>query len=305
MWPKVDEVRTLAAMSNAAVIGVSETWLDEAINDGDVTVPGYSISRNDRNRQGGGVCLFVREDITYNVRADLHSDDLETLWVDLLLPKTRPILVGVCYRPPTQTNFYSALDLCFNQSNELETIILGDFNTNMLGNCNNNLVKSLNEFCSSHSLSQLINSPTRICTTSQSLIDLILVSDSNNVTQSGVLDVGISDHLPTYCTRKTVKAKFNRHNCVKIRSLRNYDESVFVQHLNSCNWESIYNCQCAIDAWGLFRNLFLSVLDKVAPFKQVRMKQNSDPWMSSVILDMIRCRDKHLSKFKKTSNVDE
>ena len=47
--------------------------------------------------------LFVRDDIAFNVREDLSHQDV-------LLPRTKPILICICYRPPKQTNFYSLLE---------------------------------------------------------------------------------------------------------------------------------------------------------------------------------------------------
>ena len=47
----------LALNTNAAVIAVTETWLDNIICDNEVCIPGYIIQRTDRNRDGGGVCI--------------------------------------------------------------------------------------------------------------------------------------------------------------------------------------------------------------------------------------------------------
>ena len=51
-------------------------------------------------------------------------------------------------------------------------------------------------------LKQLIEEPIPVCTNSESSIYQILVSDHEKVCQSGVLSVGISVHVLTYCTRK-------------------------------------------------------------------------------------------------------
>ena len=47
-----------------------------------------------------------------------------------------------------------------------------------------------------------------------STIDLILVSDIEKSSQSGVIDIGISDHSLIFCTRKQTKTVFNKHNSV-------------------------------------------------------------------------------------------
>ena len=41
--------------------------------------------------------MHIRCDIAFNTRLHLQKDILETLCVDIILPKTSPISIGVCY----------------------------------------------------------------------------------------------------------------------------------------------------------------------------------------------------------------
>ena len=54
------------------------------------------------------------------------------------------------------------------------------------------------EFCTTFGLTQLINSPTRITESSQSLIDVIMTINKEIVTSSGVLASSISDQNLIY-----------------------------------------------------------------------------------------------------------
>ena len=56
---KIDELRYIARTSNATVIGIIETKLDNTVYDSKVTVDGYNIVRNDRNRNGGGLACYI------------------------------------------------------------------------------------------------------------------------------------------------------------------------------------------------------------------------------------------------------
>ena len=47
-------------------------------------------------------------------------------------------------------------------------------------------------------------------------------------------------------------------------------------------------------AWSKFKEIFIKVLDEVAPCKQIRIKTRTEPWMNNKILDLIRERDKAL-----------
>ncbi len=71
---------------------LTETWIDSSVTNNEIKVDNYNVIRKDRNRQGGGVCIFIRSDINFNV-LDINVE-LELLFLDLLLPATKPILFG-------------------------------------------------------------------------------------------------------------------------------------------------------------------------------------------------------------------
>lgn len=76
--------------------------------------------------------------------------------------KTKPIIVGVCYRPPTQTSFIDHWeeDLCKLRT-DCETNILGDFNI-CTTRKSNPLYKSYMDVLNLFSLSLIIIDRTRV-----------------------------------------------------------------------------------------------------------------------------------------------
>ena len=102
--PKIDELRLIASEIKCVVISISETKLDETIQDEEINIQGYNLIRNDRNRNGGGVACSIRNDIHFNIREEF-IDEMESIFFNILLPKSKPILVGVLYRPPNEINF--------------------------------------------------------------------------------------------------------------------------------------------------------------------------------------------------------
>jgi hypothetical protein len=52
--PKIEEIRCIARSVNLSIIGLSESKLDNTVNDNEISIPGYDILRKDRNRNGGG-----------------------------------------------------------------------------------------------------------------------------------------------------------------------------------------------------------------------------------------------------------
>ena len=60
MVKKIDEFRMYALNHQYDIICVNETWLDNTVNNHEVKLDGYDLVRNDRNRHGGGVAMFIR-----------------------------------------------------------------------------------------------------------------------------------------------------------------------------------------------------------------------------------------------------
>ena len=129
---KIDELREIARKTRATVIGITESKLDGSVLDGEINIDGYELVRSDRNRHGGGVACCIRSDISFNVRGDFSS---ENIFLEILLPKTKPILIGILYRPPDQPKFLDNLSTSISQTcsfNEREVYILGDLNINLI-----------------------------------------------------------------------------------------------------------------------------------------------------------------------------
>ena len=91
-----------------------------------------------------------------------------------------------------------------------------------------------------------------------------------------------------YCTRKASKNKFNAHNTVQIRSLKNYSPEKLIQELGKLNWNNVITCDNVNQAWDNFKGLFMSVVDSIAPIKEICLKQCTEPWMCNKILKGIR-----------------
>ena len=54
----IDELRIYMNSKSIDILAINETCLDHTISSGEVTVSGYVLERNDRNRDGGGVALY-------------------------------------------------------------------------------------------------------------------------------------------------------------------------------------------------------------------------------------------------------
>ena len=74
MLPKIDELRHIARLTNVAVIGISESKLDDSVSASEIQIDEYDLLRCDRNRHGGGVACYIRNDLSYNVKSHFPKD---------------------------------------------------------------------------------------------------------------------------------------------------------------------------------------------------------------------------------------
>ena len=65
--PKIDELRLIAHKSRAAVIGITESKIDDSVLDGEIMIDGYIPIRSDTNRHGGGVICYIRHRISSSI----------------------------------------------------------------------------------------------------------------------------------------------------------------------------------------------------------------------------------------------
>ena len=301
--PKIDELRLIASETNCAVISISETKLDETVQDEEISVQGYNLIRKDRCRNGGGVACYIRNDIHFNIREEL-TDEMESIFFDILLPKSKPILIGVIYRPPNQLNFLNnfshKLNSIFNIKIQ-EMYILGDINIDK----KSPLAKLYNEICCLHGLKQLITSPTRITNNTSTTLDHILTNSKEKVSDSGVIDVSLSDHQMIFFTRKSTKQKFYKHKNINVRSMKKYSETELINLLKKIDFPNYNNFENINTAYSDFINKVEMAIDKIAPLKKICIKNKTAEWVDIEILNGIKKRDKLFTKFKKSKSYDD
>ena len=157
IFHKISELKLIARQYKIAAFSITETWLDASYTDQSIKIEGYNLIRRDRDTYAGGVCIYIREDLAFNPRIDLQNINLEDVWVEILLPRTKPIVIGTCYKAPDNNNLTESLENTLNLVNpESEIYVLGDFNICLLKD-NSNYRKSYKDMTELHNFEQLIN----------------------------------------------------------------------------------------------------------------------------------------------------
>ena len=192
---------------------ITETWLNENIDDYAVQIPGYSLIRRDRNyRSGGGVCAYIKSQIPFKILTCLQDVRFETLWLYLRPHKLfrcfSCLVVCIVYHPPSSDNnaliehLTTKLDVAFSMHPNAGIILAGDFNR-----CPVSTI--LRHF----TLKQIVKQPTR----GNAILDLILTNMSNFCNTPLVLPpIGLSDHNSVLCSYKKATIK-NAHMKVQTR----------------------------------------------------------------------------------------
>ena len=180
--------------NNADVLLISETKLDDSFLSGQFKICGFSMPyRYDRNSMGGGLLLYVRDDIRTKLLKHDFGTNIENLSVEINVRKRKWFFNG-SYNPHKSKilNHLNYLNLVFNKYSKVydNFIFMGDFNVAMSD-------KAMEDFCSLNNLESLISKPT--CYKNHenpTCIDLILTNRPGYFQRSNVFEAGISDfHL--------------------------------------------------------------------------------------------------------------
>ena len=85
-----------------------------------------------------------------------------------------------------------------------------------------------------------------------------------------------------------------------MRSLKYYSEDLYVKKLKEIDFPDYSNFKDIDEAYSDFTGKVASVIDEIAPIKEVLVKSNSQDWFDAEINEEIERRDKLLAKFKKS-----
>ena len=177
--PKPDDLHAITEVHNPDVICVVQTWLGEKISSAEVSIPDYQLLRLDRNCHGGGVLMYVRNNLVTNVLL-CGPHNLELLIISVS-KSVSTFCIGTFYRPPSSPYinmdyFYTSL-ASIDSSRFSNFVLLGDFNIHY-EDSHHPLYHKLQDFVQSFSLIQVVPEPTQTTISgAATLIDLAFLSN--------------------------------------------------------------------------------------------------------------------------------
>ena len=287
------EALKLLLHGNIDIFVVSETKIDESFPISQFAIDGFTTPiRRDRNNEGGGLLIYIREDIPCKVLKNHLPNNVEGLFVELNLRNKKWLLFGG-YNPNKENISYFLNHI----SKDLDTLIGNYDNLLLIGDFNSQMEEEkINDFCDTYNLQNLINDPTCFKNSlNPTLIDMVLTNREKSFHNSCCIETGISDfHKMTITILKTFFRKL-KPTKIKYRNYKNFDIESFKAELN----QSLQTTDHVNMTYDEFKDVFMKSLDEYAPLKEKFIRGNNAPFMNKTLSKAFMQRAKLKNKYNK------
>ena len=300
-----DEFQTLLTTASVkfTAIGITETWCNENTPTELYNIDNYAYTHICRETTGGGVGLYVSNDVDFSIRHELccTTPELEALFVEVHDTKS---IIGCVYRPPNisisvfQEKLESILEVIDNEKRDV--YIMGDYNIDLLNCSTHASTSTFLDNMYSHSLYPIITKPTRVSANSATLIDNIFTNVHSRLDSitAGVIYSDMSDHFPVFGVFKKKNSQTSKTSKLNIKENMKRlitDRSItdFKAKLVTIDWTPMYVNQNANDSYEYFVNRFSELYNQCFPLVACRKRNKTkQPWISNGILKSIRKKNK-------------
>ena len=296
-----DEIKSILCSNDIHLFALNETRLDDSVYDTEISIPQYSVIRNDRKRKGGGVAIYVHNSLNFHQLTFDSTLHLEAL-IDLKKKKKTFIFV-TWYRPSSSKcdilNYYETM-LTFLEGFNKPIILMGDITFDILKQPQTSGCKRYNQLNAIHGLKHVNKSEyTRITKETSTLVDHIITNCTENVNSFGVIHNGLSDHSMTFLIWNTRQYdKCSDPNFVTFRKSKGVDLNAFKREINELEWSDVKEMKSIDDAVDGWQELLLGVVNRYMPLKTKRLRKKHLPWLNEWIFELMKKRDKMKEKAK-------
>ena len=276
------------------ILMISESKLDDTFPTSQFVIDSFTEPfRLDRTRNGGGILLYVKNNITATLLTSYTlPEDIEALFVEIVIGNFK-WLFCCSYNPHKSMITYHLQEigkgLEFYTSNYEKILLMGDFNSEMSET-------SMNSFCNLYNLKCLVQEPTCYKNPERpSCIDLFLSNCENHFLKTEILETGLSDFHKLIITATMLKFEKQPPQIVTYRNYKNYNKELFEKDiqikLSEFDIENI--------PYETFTNIFIDILNLHAPLKKKYLRANHSKFISKELSKEIMLRSKLRNKFLK------
>ena len=295
---KLRDIKT--SLSNKYdIITLSETFLSNNSSNL-LDISGFHpILRRDRDTFGGGVAMFINENIVFKRQINLDSPFIENMWVEVST-KTGKLFICTLYRPPNNGDFWDHL------STNLEVVKSVPYSQNilLLGDLNADPStpngRKLRDLCNLHNLYCHIAEPTRITETSSTCIDQIISNVPHFISCTFVEPpVSTNDH-------NTVGANISfgverdkaYYRWVYLYGRADYEG--YREFLNNVDWNTCFETEDVDLALTKWNDIVLSAAKMFIPNRSILVRPRDSPWNELRKMKWKLIRLYNIAKSKKT-----
>ena len=293
-----------------SIIGLSETKLKvDKENLSNISLRGYTFLSNPSLTNAGGVGLYVKNNLNFNLREDLNSIntvEFESIWIEVEM-NNKNLICGVIYRHPSNSNNEAFLNYLNSTAEKINKenkhcAVMGDFNFDLLNWENHSDTEEFFNLLGSYYFLPHILQPTRITDHSATLIDNIFFNSAQHLTISGNILHDLTDHLPNFLIIKEFKSVPNKTKAYK-RDYKHYDEEAFLEEMKNIDWtKRLPESEDINQMFDTFYSTVSSIVDKHIPLKQLSKSESlnkSKPWITSALRESIKIKNKLYKKYLK------
>ena len=281
---------------NLDILMISETKLDSTFPFNQFTIERYAaLTRFDRNCRGGGILLYIREDIPVRLLTTSSPEDFEGFFVELNLRKKRILMC--CSYNPAESNISSHLSIVGRSldsymSNYDDFLVIGDLNSEISE-------MPMSEFCETCNLQNFVKDPTCYKNRSKpTCIDLILTNFPKSFQHTQTIETGLSDfHKLTLTVLKTQFPRL-KPNIVNYRDYKGFVNDYFRSEL----LQEISSSGTALTNFKGLQYTLQRGLDKHAPLKKRYVRANQQNFMDKELNQATMVRSKLRNKYLKSKS---
>ena len=306
---KFIEFEAFISSHNFAIIGVTETWLDNSIDSSHISLKNYLPPvRRDRTRHGGGVCVYIRDDFPAQRITALEVNNVEVICVEYFVKNDKRLLCFVYKAPDVDIlEFLAEIDNILTKCDTYnEIILMGDFNCKNQLFCSTDKTtadgKILKAFFDTKEFAQLVHDPTRFQNGNSSCLDLVFTNRPLHISDTMVhsqinncdhcpVSVTLSANIATYSAYKRMVWDYKRGDYDKLRGI-----------LQNTRWDSVFTKSNVHDMSSEFMSIFEQICEACIPHYEATIRPRNKPYITTEIKKLIRHRDRLLKTYR-TNNT--
>ena len=309
---RLEQLTDFCSILKVDCLVITESKLCQEIPSSIISLSGFHEPiRKDRNRNGGGCLIYIKESLTFKQLKENESDHFEHLWVDVNV-KGQVYSLNAFYRPPNESNadhslFMQEANIILTKLSQHKSdnkVIASDLN---FGNCYckfpllppKPLDTSAPELFSSFGAKQVIDIPTRVTETTTSLIDLIFVFNVDKIQCHGTLP-SIADHEGTFICFHSNQQKTSTQTKTAF-DYKNIDETGLIKYLNEINYEITVFSKPVSQQAEAYSDILIRARELFVPTKQITIRPCDQPWVNSYTRLLLRKKNRNYHIFKRDS----